>query len=107
VTIDYRRFELRRASGERVASVPAGDGETLFDALARSGRSVKTDCRGSQICGQCWVVVEEGLEGLPPASVVEAELLEDNAGGEARARLACLLRHPEGEKKIVVSTDYW
>jgi ferredoxin len=105
--IDYRRFELHRADGSVRARVPAGEGETLLDAATRAGQSIRTSCRGSLICGQCVVVVEEGLESLPAPSADEAEMLESSAPGEPRARLACQLKHPAGLTKIAVSTGYW
>ncbi len=105
--LDYRRFVLQRADGTPVATVPAARGETLFDAVQRAGRSIRTHCRGSTICGQCWVIVEDGLDALPPASPSEQELLDQYADDDPRARLACQIEHPETPSAIVVSTVYW
>jgi ferredoxin len=108
MTASYRHFVLRRRGSEGVvARAPSSPGETLFDAAARIDRPVRTRCSGSLICGQCWVIVEEGLDDLPPPSDDEAMTLERTAPDEPNARLACQLVIPEGKNSLVVATDYW
>jgi ferredoxin len=90
-----------------VTRLPAGPREPLFFALERVGEPpIRTRCRGSSICGQCWVRVIEA-DGLAPAAPDEQVLLDRDAPGVANARLACKLVIPEGQQRVVVSTDYW
>ncbi|MCB9674365.1 MAG: (2Fe-2S)-binding protein [Alphaproteobacteria bacterium] len=103
----YDRFVLqRRGEPGVVATVPAVRGETLYEALERTGHPIRTTCRGSTICGLCGVHVEEGGEQLEPAAPDEQVLLEREQAGPDE-RLACRLRIPEGASKLVVSTRYW
>lgn len=105
--VEFRHFELRSQSGEVVARLPAGRHETLYQALERVGRpAIRTRCRGSSLCGQCWVRVE-AASGLEPARPDEEALLLREAPHEPRARLACRLRIPDGETSVAVSTSYW
>jgi len=97
-----------RRTGETYREVPAVSIENLYETLARNGVPIRTSCRGSTICGRCWVeVAEADLARLPEAAPDERLLLDRHAPGEPRARLACRLELPRGTKTITVATDYW
>lgn len=102
-----QRYVLKNAAGQRVATLPTTSGETLLDCLLRNQRPIRTTCLGSLLCGGCRVAVEEGLEALPPPTRFETEILARVARGEARVRLACQVRLPEGTDELTVSTSYW
>lgn len=93
-------------TGETLGSVIAGAGETLYDAATRSGISVRTSCRASSICGQCWVDVLQTDAPLDSALPDEAELLERYAEGR-NPRLACRLRLPDGASRVEVTAVGW
>lgn len=107
--MDLPRYVLvDRATKATFREVPAVSSENLYETLARNGLPIRTSCRGSTICGRCWVVLEdEDLSELPPAAPDERMLLDRHAAGEPRARLACRLELPKGRKTLTVSTDYW
>ena len=106
--IGYRRFVLRQSgTSAPFASPAAARGETLYETLERHGLPIRTTCRGSTICGLCWVRVEEDAEALAPPLPDEAALLATHAPGEPKARLACRLQLPADRDSLVVLTDYW
>lgn len=107
VLASYRRFELRRTGGDRVATLGVARNETLYECLERHGFPIRTTCRGSAICGLCWVRVESDRDTLPPPRADEAEMLELRAPGTPEARLACRLELPESLDVMSVSTVYW
>jgi ferredoxin len=98
---------LHDASGQRVATLATTHRETLLDCLLRHDRPIRTQCRGSLICGGSVVRDDVGLESLPAPNASEVELLERVAPGAPRARLACQITLPPGLDRLVVSTDYW
>ncbi len=106
--MSYRRFVLKRTgSDEPVATFGYARGETLYECLERHRFPIRTTCRGSTICGLCWVRVHDGGPDTAVTRSDEAQLLEDSAPGEPDARLACCLELPAGRDHLVVSTDYW
>ena len=98
---------VHHPSGQVVRRLPAAKSDRLYDVVDRSPLDLKTRCRGSSMCGQCWVRVVEGFEQLPPAEPDEQALLDRHAPGVENARLACKLVLPPGVERLTVATDYW
>ena len=98
---------LHRATGTPVRTLYACAGDKLYDVLDRNGVEVRTTCRGSTICGQCWVYVEDGAEAVAPPAPDAAALLKRFAPAGGPVRLACRLELPPNRDRLVVSTDYW
>ncbi len=104
----YRRFVLKRTGeDETLATLGVAHNETLYECLERHRWPIRTTCRGSTICGLCWVHVEGGGEDTRVVRRDERELLEEQAPGEEDVRLACCLFLPEGREQLVISTSYW
>lgn len=94
-------------SGQVVRHLHAAKSDRLYDVVDRSPLPLKTRCKGSSMCGQCWVRVVDGFEQLPPPEPDEQALLDRNAPGVENARLACKLVLPPGVERLTVATDYW
>lgn len=102
----YNRFVVRNVhTGEVIASPGVAPRETLYECLERNHIPIRTTCRGSTICGLCWVQVVDGYDELAPAIADERELLDTHAPGVPNARLACRLRLPPGRKELTVELD--
>lgn len=91
------------ATGAVRARVHPAEGETLYAAAARSGVPWRTRCRGSTICGQCWVRLAPDAEGIEPPAPDEVELLRAHAPGVEGYRLACRLVLPSGGRRLEVA----
>ncbi len=78
--VHYGAFPPRR--------VGAAPGETLYQTLERNGLPIRSRCRGSTLCGLCWVEV---LAPVPPPRPDEAALLARHAPTRPGVRLACTL----------------
>ena len=65
------------------------EGKSLAIELDASRSPLLFGCR-TGVCGTCLVEVQEGIEGLPPPTAEEKELLEVLTD-HPRARLACQL----------------
>ncbi len=94
-------------SGAVVRRLPAARSDRLYDVVDRSDLPLRTLCKGSSLCGQCWVHVTAGGEALPPPAPDEQALLDRHAPGVADARLACKLVLPPGVEGLTVATAYW
>jgi len=107
--VDLPRWILvDRRTGQTFREVFATPAETLYETLARNGLPIRTSCRGSTICGQCWVEVSEAdWSAVTPAAPDEQVLLDRFAPGEPRARLSCRLAVPRDRSTVTVATDYW
>lgn len=104
----YRRFILKRTGEDDVvATVGVARNETLYECLERNRQPIRTTCRGSTICGLCWVEVHDGGPELAATRRDERELLAESAPGVPHARLACCLFLPADREELVVSTPYW
>lgn len=90
-------------TGEVAARVPLGTHESVYQALERARVPIRSRCRGSTICGLCWVVPLEGAEGLAPPLPDELHLLSLTAKGVQGARLSCRLKMPPGQDRLVVA----
>lgn len=75
-------------------SVRAARGQTLLETSQASGIDHTALCGGRGRCTTCRVVVEDGLDDLPPPSTAEARSLAA-VKAPPNARLACQLR-PDG-----------
>ncbi len=103
-----RRFVLKRTGDDDVvATVGVARNETLYECLERNRHPIRTTCRGSTICGLCWVEVHDGGPELVATRRDEQELLAESASGIPNARLACCLFLPTDRDELVVSTSYW
>lgn len=107
--MDLPRWVLiDRQTQEKFRQVHATSSENLYETLVRNGVEIKTSCRGSTICGRCWVQVSpEDAEALAPIQADEQLLLERHAAGVDNARLACRITFPKPNKAVTVATDYW
>lgn len=94
-----------RHTGSVLAQPAIARGETVYACLERHGLPIRTSCRGSTICGLCVVLVEEGLEDLPPTRPDEQQLLDRFGNTEPQARLACCLTMPKGRRRLVLALD--
>lgn len=72
-------------------SVRAPRGQTILATSRASGVPHTALCGGRGRCTTCRVIVEEGLEHLPPPSEAEARTLSA-VGAPPNARLACQVR---------------
>ncbi|MEP4247054.1 adenylate/guanylate cyclase domain-containing protein [Tateyamaria sp.] len=72
-------------------SVRAPSGQTLLDTSRESGVAHTSLCGGRGRCTTCRVIVEEGLDELPPPSEPERRTLA-SVGAPPNARLACQMR---------------
>ncbi|MBY5931687.1 2Fe-2S iron-sulfur cluster binding domain-containing protein [Tateyamaria omphalii] len=72
-------------------SVRAPRGQTILETSQSSGVPHTALCGGRGRCTTCRVIIEEGLEDLPPPSEAEARSLAA-VGAPPNARLACQVR---------------
>ncbi|HEY1720182.1 MAG TPA: adenylate/guanylate cyclase domain-containing protein [Magnetospirillaceae bacterium] len=79
---------LRHADGHVIAIMP---GATVLETLFESHIPHASVCGGRARCTTCRVRVLEGLDALPPPSLLEARALE-RIGAPADCRLACQIR---------------
>lgn len=77
-----------RGAGGQAAQIPARAGETVLDAIVRSGVRPYAPCAGRGICGKCRVVAEGEL-AAPTDAERERLTREELAAG---VRLACQAR---------------
>ena len=79
--------EVIGADGTRLRTVPASQGDTVFQAMARNGLQLPSNCGGGQSCGLCEV---RCIGNVPPPTSADRDLLspEKLAAGY---RLACNL----------------
>jgi Na(+)-translocating NADH:ubiquinone oxidoreductase F subunit len=83
-----RSLQLVDKNGASLRSVDAVRGETVFQALARNGLQLPSNCGGGQSCGLC----EVRCVGQAPAPTAADRALLSAARIEAGYRLACNLR---------------
>mmetsp|Transcript_29252 Transcript_29252/g.56677 ORF Transcript_29252/g.56677 Transcript_29252/m.56677 type:complete len:566 (-) Transcript_29252:34-1731(-) len=79
-------------------SVRAARGQTILETSRASGIAHTALCGGRGRCTTCRVIVEDGLDDLPPASTAEARTLAA-VGAPPNARLACQVR-PNGPTTV-------
>ena len=105
---------LRKRTSVRIKyvggpEIDAPKGHTLLEMSRAHGVPHTSMCGGKGRCTTCRVVVEEGLENLPPPSEAELKSLRA-AGASANMRLACQIRpshdatvfrvfEPDGKRK--------
>jgi Na+-transporting NADH:ubiquinone oxidoreductase subunit F len=82
-----RAVNLVDSRGTRQRSIDAGQGDTVFQALARSGLQLPSNCGGGQSCGLC----EVRCVGNVPVPTSADRALLSPAKLEAGYRLACNL----------------
>ena len=79
-------------------SVRAARGQTILETSRASGVDHTALCGGRGRCTTCRVIVEDGLDDLPPPSTAEAHTLAA-VGAPPNARLACQVR-PTGPTTV-------
>lgn len=72
--------------GEVIENRP---GETICQALLRSGIEIEHACEMSCACTTCHVIVREGFDSLEEADELEEDLLDKAWGLEPESRLSC------------------
>ncbi|MCA9566434.1 MAG: (2Fe-2S)-binding protein [Myxococcales bacterium] len=97
----YDRFVVRYGPDD-VRTVGVARGESLYMALERNGLPIRTRCRGSTLCGLCWVRVPDPPATLAAIQPDERALLDREAPNEPTARLACRLVLPIGVQRVDV-----
>lgn len=71
------------------ASVEAGPGTSLCEAMLENGIEIEHACEMSCACTTCHVVVREGFESLGEMDESEEDLLDRAWGLEPTSRLSC------------------
>lgn len=79
-------------------SVRAPRGQTILETSRASGVDHTALCGGRGRCTTCRVIVEDGMEDLPPPTTAEARSLAA-VGAPPNARLACQVR-PNGPTTV-------
>lgn len=82
-----RKFQVTYANGRRVYSE---FGPTLLEISRSNGIPHASVCGGRARCSTCRVRITEGMDDLPPASIVERKVLA-NISAAPDVRLACQL----------------
>lgn len=81
---------IRRQSGEKY-EIEAACGQTLTEAAAAHNiQGVIGECGGVCACGTCHVYLEEAIQkNLPPAAIMEEDMLSFMDKRRPASRLAC------------------
>ena len=82
------------------ATIEAGPGLTICDALLDVGIHIDHACEKSCACTTCHVIVRQGFETLDPAADQEEDMLDKAWGVEPNSRLSCQARI--GQQDLVV-----
>ena len=82
------------------AEVEANNGESVCDALLRSGINIDHACEKSCACTTCHVIVRKGFDSLNEADDLEEDYLDKAWGLEAESRLSCQAR--VGREDLVI-----
>lgn len=82
-----RSVSVFSPNGERLRTVPAAGGESVYVALARNGLQLPSNCGGGQSCGMCEVRIRG--KAPPPTAADRAHLPESRL--RMGYRLACNL----------------
>lgn len=82
------------------AEVEANNGESVCDALLRSGINIDHACEKSCACTTCHVIVRKGFDSLNEADDLEEDYLDKAWGLEAESRLSC--QACVGEEDLVI-----
>ncbi len=83
-----RRVALHETDGGLLRSLHAHAGDTVFDALAKHGLRLPSNCGGGQTCGLC----EVRVRGVAPKATSADRALLSPSRINAGSRLACNLK---------------
>jgi len=83
----------------------APEGESLCDALLRTGIEIEHACEKSCACTTCHVIVREGLDSLEEAEEKEEDMLDMAWGLTSQSRLSCQAK-VRGEKLVIEISKY-
>ena len=83
----------------------APEGESLCDALLRTGIEIEHACEKSCACTTCHVIVREGLDSLEEAEEKEEDMLDMAWGLTSQSRLSCQAK-VRGEKLVIEIPKY-
>jgi len=67
-----------------------GKAGSILDIALTHGVQVTHACGGVGACGTCHVIVEAGMENLPPATEEELDLVDQVPNKTPNSRLACM-----------------
>ncbi|ASZ14927.1 ferredoxin [Chitinophaga sp. MD30] len=81
-----------RNGTRQVIEVPDGISLSLMEVLKASEYNILATCGGMALCATCHVQVLEGLDGLPPATDAELDMLDTLPDADNDSRLACQLK---------------
>lgn len=99
------RITIHDGKGESSA-IDATPGDSLMQAAKAAGiDGIEAECGGSMVCGTCQVYVgEDWYALLPPASAMEAEMIEYTRHPQPRSRLSCQIVVTAGLEGMDVTT---
>lgn len=100
------RIVFRTHDGSAETTVEAEPGASLMVAATRARvEGVEAVCGGSMVCGTCHVyIAAPWLDGLPPQSDGEKEIVEFSVDPQPNSRLACqIVVGPEHEGMVVTT----
>lgn len=81
---------FREADGTAI-TVESRPGQSLMEAARSAGiDGIVAECGGSMVCGTCHVYLSEPVHAaLPPASAMEADMLDWGVEVRPTSRLSC------------------
>lgn len=84
------RIVFRDDAGN-AAEIEARPGESLMESAKAAGiAGIEAECGGSMVCATCQVyIAPDWFERLPPASEMEAEMVEYTRHPRPTSRLSC------------------
>ncbi len=84
------RIVFRDDAGN-AAEIEARPGESLMESAKAAGiAGIEAECGGSMVCATCQVyIAPDWFERLPPASAMEAEMVEYTRHPRPTSRLSC------------------
>lgn len=80
------------------------ENDSLLELCIKHKIDINHSCEGMGSCGTCRVLIDEGLDGLPPRNEIEQEMADDR-GFEPRERLACQLETLSGFSFTIPGDD--
>src|SRR3546814_10090989 len=96
------RVTFIHADGKERTEVEAEPGSILLDVAQAHMMPLEGTCEGQMACSTCHVIVaKEDFDRLPPASEMEADMLDLAAGVRRTSRLSCqILRSEEHTSEL-------
>lgn len=79
------------------------DKSSLLDLCLKSKIPISHSCEGMASCGTCRVIIQSGLDSMPPRNHLEQEMADDR-GFADNERLACQME-PTADFSFVLPND--